>query len=58
LRRRCVGGEEPFEGAAEFEGKVLTEGRQIEVSGSAPQIPAEDHLTEKGIGSLAERKAQ
>jgi len=50
--------EESFEGAAEVVREMVAEGGEVEMGGSPPQIPAEDHLPEKEIGSLAERKAQ
>ena len=51
-------GEESFEGAAEVVREMVAEGGEVEMGGSPPQISAEDHLPEKGLGSLAERKAQ
>ena len=51
-------GEESFEGKAELVREMIAEGREVEMGGSPPQVSAEDHLSEKGISSMAERKAQ
>ena len=56
--RIALPGEEPFEGAAEVVWEMIAEGRDVEMGSPTPQIPAEDYLSEKVIGSLAERQAQ